>query len=251
MEYHITLQQDDINNHKLDIDLVKTYILDTYNKHVTIGETPKVGATNIIIGDSVYNSFPEGSIIIDFDNDIPFIDFMIKKCTIWSITSLDNIAKDKLYKPKLFIPGYIKNTYNDTPRPNNRNILFLGPISVRKIDISKLLMTKCNCTIEFDYIGDIDYSKYNCAIFLYPNDEDISNSPGKPVIEALQNSCFVLSEQCSDPDQQNYWSQICYSFKFEELVELVTKVLDDNDISNQFYEHFKKVYKNQTKPLLG
>ena len=220
MRYHITVPKNDITKHKLDIDLVKSYILDTYNKDITIDETPKKESTNIIIGDSVYNNFPEGSIIIDFDNDIPIIDFMINKCTIWSITSLDKIAKDKLFKPKLFVPGYMKNTYNDTPRPNNRNILFLGPVNVRKIDISKLLMSKCNCTIEFDYNGDINYSKYNCAIFLYPDDEDRTNSPGKPVIDALQNSCFVLSEQCSDPDQQNYWSQICYSFDFTDLVEL-------------------------------
>lgn len=251
MDYHITVPQGDIIKHKLDIDLVKSYILDTYNKDITIGETPKIEATNIIIGDSVYNNFPEGSIIIDFDNDIPIIEFMIKKCTIWSITSLDKITKDKMFKPKLFIPGYMKNTYNDTPRPINRNILLLGPVTVRKIDISELLISKCNCAIDFDYAGDINYSKYNCAIFLYPDDEDMSNSPGKPVIEALQNSCFVLSEQCSDPDQQNYWSQICYSFEFEYLVDLVTKVLDDITISNEFYVHFKTVYKNQTKPLLA
>lgn len=199
---------------------------------------------------------PHGSIVTNFDNDTLVFSILtpeiIETCTIWDY-SKENICLIKEKYPNadchFFEMGYSPHldhglSYNECEK--DIDVLFLGgKTNKRQKILNEISQAGYNVMSIYRKNGPerADFfrrAKIIISIYSSEHTHCISASRFTP---ALCNNGFIITENCSNSEQNERWSQYTVSVEYEKLVSTVLEYLEQpekrKELADDFYVKFK------------
>lgn len=201
---------------------------------------------------------PVGSIVTNFDNDTLLFsiisDNILQTCEVWDY-SIENIELMRAKVPdgvyKHFVMGYTPILdygvgYNEPDKVFD--VLLVGSLSNRREIIMRALDNAgLHTKVIYRCVGEeraelIKQSRLCISMYSGDNRHCISASRMTPI---LCNNGLIVTEICSNPDQEAFWSKYTISVTFEDVCETVYKLLRmtpeaRKQLADGFYAEFIK-----------
>lgn len=215
---------------------------------------------------TAYNTVrvPVGSIVSNFDNN-NHLDRIISQeicetCTIWDYSqeNIDLILKKYPHTDcYIFQMGYsplLDHSISYDEKAKDIDVLMLGAKTPKRMKILNMLRDSgYNVLITYRKTGEeraklLHRSKISVSIYGSEHTHCISSSRFTPI---LCNNGFIVTENCSNKKQNNYWSKYTVSVDYNELYNTIVSYLHQPEkrkkMADEFYKSFKQTRSKITK----
>lgn len=225
--------------------------------HYEIGENTNT-IRYIFLGTAYAKLYiPPKSIVTNFDNDTHLFTILtpslIQTCTVWDY-SQENIDLIRKYYPNsdcyLFQMGYsplLDHKVMYTEEDKDIDVLLLGSETKRRMNVLNLLKRSgYNVVTKYNKIG-IERAELirrsKICISIYSNDHTHCTSASR-FTPILCNNGFIVTENCSNKEMNDYWSKYTISIEYDEIYDTVVTYLKQpekrKELADKYYQDFKQ-----------
>jgi hypothetical protein len=252
-----------------EVAIALNYGLKELGYDSVITNSPRLDRKYIILNTPVFKTvsytIPENSILFNFEqlssnSHLVNDDLMsfYKKHEVWDYSlSNINVLNSLNIKSKHVPIGYVKELEDIKPVSKDIDVFFFGSINQRRSDILKAIYDAgINVVAKFNIFGEqrnefIARSK----IIINPHYYESKIFEVVRVSYLLANKCCVISEDCTDTDVQDKFSQGVKFARYEDLASTVIEYLQDqnkiNTLSENGYNLIKTMPQSQYLKFLG
>lgn len=216
------------------------------------------GIRNIYIGTGYKNiGVPDGSIITNFDIETSELNYishtLLHTCEVWDFNQINIDLYKSIYPEGIY--RFLKLGYSPMLEISQHltieksiDVLFLGGQTPRRSKILWQLEQKGLVIRSVYRKNGLErnelYRKSKIFLNIYSSDyrKWISSTRLTP---ALSNSCFIVTEECANKEENDIWSQYTISVNYHHIVDTILHYIKHPEsistFVNDMYPRFKQM----------